>query len=368
MKTNPEEHNQKGVIRIKSPARTCLFGDHQDYMYLPVIACAIDRHIDLTATPIAENHLHVVLPDINKEKYIALDENFGEGVIGDHLLAAYKVFKAQGGQLANGYKIIVKGNVAINAGISSSSAVVVGWVNFLLAASSTPMKKDREYIAQLAYEAEVTEQRSPGGRMDQYAIALGDIIYLETDDNASYETYKKEVPGLIVGESGIPKPTLSLLGELRTKAWEAIKAIQNTHPDFEIADARNEDLDTLLPLVPEPLKKVFEAAVCNHSITRTALTEIRKEHPDMALIGSLINEHHALLRDNLGITVPLIDKMIEAALDAGALGAKIVGSGLGGSIIALAPEGKELAVIDAIKRSGARDAYLVATDPGVRIV
>lgn len=366
MNQQTDHMTHSAVIRIKAPARTCLFGDHQDYLHLPVIACAIDRHIDLTATPVTQPFLEILLPDIDQVKRIDLDADPDQHVVGDHLLAAYKVFRDHGGSIGRGYKIILQGNVPINAGISSSSAVVVAWVAFLLEASDTVIRKDKEFIAQLAYEAEVTEQLSPGGRMDQYTIALGNIIYLETDEKASYTLFKKEIPGLIVGESGIPKPTLSLLSDLKTKAWEAIGIIQEHRPGFRIETATLNDIDTLLPLLPDALKEVFEGAVRNHMITREALKEIRKPQPDMVQIGSLINAHHTVLKNLLHITVPLIDKMIDAALAAGALGAKIVGSGLGGSIIALAPQGKEKEVIRAIKASGAKNAYLVTTDPGVR--
>ena len=44
-----------------------------------------------------------------------------------------------------------------------------------------------------------------------------------------------------------------------------------------------------------------------------------------------MNGHHEVLRDLLKITVPRIDAMVNAALKAGAYGAKIVGSGGGGS-------------------------------------
>ena len=61
----------------------------------------------------------------------------------------------------------------------------------------------------------------------------------------------------------------------------------------------------------------------------------------------------------LKITTPKIDAMIEAALSAGAYGAKIVGSGGGGSICAIAPEEKQQSVVDAIKRVSKENAYLV---------
>ena len=104
----------------------------------------------------------------------------------------------------------------------------------------------------------------------------------------------------------------------------------------------------------------------NHAITLAALKEIKNDRLDMTRIGRLMNEHHKVLKELLGITVPLIDKMTDAAIEAGALGTKIVGSGLGGSIIALADEEHTEKIITAIKNAGARDAYLVRVDPGVR--
>ncbi|WP_224489904.1 mevalonate kinase family protein [Robertkochia flava] len=357
----------KHHITVLAPARTCLFGDHQDYLYLPVIACAINRHITLEARAENQRTFQIDLPDMGENKTIALDEDFSKGVKGDHLLSGFKVFKDLGGSISSGYHITIKGNVAINAGISSSSAVMVAWITFLLKAGDHPRSNDREFIAQLAYTAEVTEQDSPGGRMDQYSIALGNIMFLETGENGRYQLFEKQIPGLIVGESGIPKPTLSLLGDLRSKAWKAIEEIRQKLPDFRISEIQPEALTEYLPLVSNPLRPVFEAAVRNHAITMEALKEIENDPMDMTRIGELMNQHHEILDKLLGITVPLIDRMTDAALSAGALGTKIVGSGLGGSIIALAREEDVQKVIAAIKDAGARDAYAVQTDPGVRV-
>lgn len=79
-------------------------------------------------------------------------------------------------------------------------------------------------------------------------------------------------------------------------------------------------------------------------------------------------EHHLVLRDFLNISLPLIDNMIESALEAGAYGAKIVGSGRGGSIVVLSPETVQAKVIAAIKAAGAKDAFQVQVDPGSRII
>ena len=81
-----------------------------------------------------------------------------------------------------------------------------------------------------------------------------------------------------------------------------------------------------------------------------------------------MNEHHSILKNKLHITVPRIDAMITAAKDAGAYGAKIVGSGKGGSIVALAPKNKQKAIIAALKKAGAINAYKVSVASGAQII
>ena len=66
-----------------------------------------------------------------------------------------------------------------------------------------------------------------------------------------------------------------------------------------------------------------------------------------------MNQHHETLRDNLGISTPRIERMINAALQAGALGCKITGSGNGGCMIAFCP-GKEKQVRTAIEGEGGK--------------
>ncbi|MNE55568.1 Galactokinase [compost metagenome] len=110
----------------------------------------------------------------------------------------------------------------------------------------------------------------------------------------------------------------------------------------------------------------FEAAIKNHHYTKLALNEFEKPTLDLKKIGELMNAHHAVLRDLLKNTVPRIDAMIDAALKAGAYGAKIVGSGGGGSIVVMAEPGNEAPVVEAILAAGATEAYTVSVDPGVR--
>jgi galactokinase len=85
---------------------------------------------------------------------------------------------------------------------------------------------------------------------------------------------------------------------------------------------------------------------------------------DEAEFGRLLTEQHAVLRDLLRISTPKIEAMIGAALDAGALGAKINGSGGGGCMFAYAPSGPEK-VAAAIAAVGGRP-MIVRVDEGAR--
>lgn len=351
-----------------APARTCLFGDHQDYMKLPVITCAIDRHITLTAVSNTTEIFHIKKLDLDEKRDIPIAPDFDKIEKGDHFLSALELLEKYGCVPTEGYDISISGNIPINAGTSSSSAVVISWIRFLLEAFGSNVPITPELVSQIAYEAEVLEQDDPGGRMDQYSIGLGNILYLETDNNTGYEVFDKKLEGLIVGESGIPKQTVAVLGELKGKAFAAIDKVKEKDPNFEIGNIRTTDLPKYLAYLPTDLQVYLKAAVLNHEITQRARLEFKKEVLDMEAIGKLMNEHHTVLKEYLKITVPTIDAMIDAALTAGALGAKIVGSGRGGSIVVLAPPNEKEKVINAIKDAGAKDAYTVNVAPGARIV
>jgi len=77
-----------------------------------------------------------------------------------------------------------------------------------------------------------------------------------------------------------------------------------------------------------------------------------------------LSTHHAQLRDGLDLSTPKIERMMDAALAAGALGGKINGSGGGGCIFAFAP-GREEDVAEAIRREGGVP-YIVRVDDGAR--
>ena len=357
----------KRRIQIVAPGRICLFGDHQDYLELPVIACAINRVLLLSSEENTTAQFHIRMPDIPSERTISIDNPFTSLDAGDHFASALRVVRRYACIPDTGFDIELKSTIPINAGTSSSSAIVVGWVHFLLTAFGCNQEITALLIAKLAYEAEVLEHHSPGGKMDQYTIALGNIIYIDTSQSFSYEQIGTELEGLVLGVSGIPKKTIGLLGTLKGNAQEAIAQVKTARPGFQLEKASTNDIEPLSEYISETLQPYFYAAVMNHDITQKAKRHLNEKTPDLKTIGALMTAHHEVLKDILKITVPRIDAMISAALDAGAYGAKIVGSGGGGSIVALAPPENKNAVIEAIKKAGAVDAYEVLVEKGTYI-
>ena len=347
------------TLTTQAPGRVCLFGDHQDYLELPIIACAINRYITISGTPNGSDVFMISLPDLDREEHINIAQSISAPQKGNHLQAVLKVVHGYGCIPDQGYDLVIRGDVPINAGLSSSSAVVVAFVRFVLKAFGCGREITDNFIAQCAYEAEVIEQDSPGGKMDQYTIALGGTIFLETKENGAIKRLSNHIGGLVIGESGIPKDTTGLLGHCRSKTQEAVSYVKQQLPDFALALAQAHELPELLSYIPTELHPYFEAAVKNHEITQKALALLEQENLDVSAIGILMNAHHSLLKEQLKITVPCIDAMIDAALEAGAHGAKIVGSGGGGSIVALAPKGREAIIAQCIQEAGGITAYPV---------
>ena len=351
--------NTVSEVRVEAPGRICLFGDHQDYLGLPIIACAINRFVEIHGMANDSEEILIEMPDMKTSRSFHINDPFDHLENGDHIASVVRVVRRYGCVLDKGYTITIKGDVPINAGLSSSSAVVVAWVSFLLKTFGCSSVITDELIAEIAYQSEVIEHNAPGGKMDQYSIALGGIIFLQTNHKNGITRIDSLLKGLIVGESGIPKNTMGLLGDLKRKALASIKTVQEYDSNFNLHSAELKDVDNYSNILSEELQPFFYASIKNHMITQEALIALNEEILNYERIGALMNEHHSVLKNILKLTTPKIDKMIAAALSAGAYGAKIVGSGGGGSICAIAPEENKQRVIDSILTAGAKDAYAV---------
>lgn len=352
-------------ILSTAPGRVCLFGDHQDYLELPVIACAIDRMMQIDAEVNGKDHFEIDMPDMAQKRTILLQQDFDEIERGDFLKIALKVLQKRQIVPTKGYRLTITSEIPINAGLSSSSALTIAWIQFLIAAFSDRSFSPQE-LALLAYETEVIELGSSGGKMDQFTIAIGDTIFLDTHTDRVQKFNDVDLD-LVVGVSGLSKDTFGTLSHLKSNAWMAINQVKVQIPEFDIASTTVNELNKNLTLVETSLKPFLYAAVCNHDITQKALKTLEQEQFNTQILGELMNEHHHILKSYLKITPPLMDKMIDAANENGALGSKIVGSGGGGCMVAIVQDQNQNQIIEAIKATGAEDAFAVNITKGATL-
>jgi galactokinase len=141
--------------------------------------------------------------------------------------------------------------------------------------------------------------------------------------------------------------------------------IKSEHTDFSMQTIEYKDLASYSDILTNSLMELLIGTIKNRDITYEAEKLLNQKVIDHKKVGELLNEHHQILRDVLKISTPRIESMISAALDAGAYGAKINGSGGGGCMFAYAPENPEK-VVAAIEDAGGK-SYIITPDVGTNV-
>ena len=345
-------------MEISTPGRICLFGEHQDYLGLPIIALAISLRINLSGKKISGKVIHINMPDIKEQKKISLDDlDYKDSR--DYFRSGIKVCQNEGLRFSEGFTCKIKSQIPIKAGTSSSSALVVSWINFLSRMADDSVKWNQKKIAELAYKAEVEEFNESGGMMDQYSTSLGGMIYLESSPKVRVKIINTNLGTFVLGDSGEEKDTMKILDRCKLNQKLVLDKIYQNNSEFDIYK-KSQTLD--LSILTENEKKIFNGLLKSKNILELAHLELKKSNLNKPFIGNLLLEHHQVLRDVLKVSTSKIDGMIEAAMKAGALGGKINGSGGGGCMFAYAPTNPEK-VAKAIKSVGGK-TYIVNSDIG----
>jgi mevalonate kinase len=128
------------------------------------------------------------------------------------------------------------------------------------------------------------------------------------------------LPTLLIADSGIAAPTKETVGDVR-RGWQAN---------------------------PAQYERWFDQIADIASASRQAI-----EGGDMPTLGMLLNQNQTILAQ-LGVSSPRLERLIQAARRAGALGAKLSGGGRGGNIIALVASDAIEPVQRALQFAGAK--------------
>ncbi len=368
-----------------APGRICLFGDHADYLGLGVIAAAIDLGIRVEAWPLPGTEWTVSLPDVGDAQSLDPNQPLPYRRPRDYLRAAARVLGLAGCRWPRAFRCRLTGDLPISSGVSSSSALVIAWTRLLLAAAE-PESRQRALgaiagplgtgpagvsaapegidpadlaIAHWGYQAEVLEFGEPGGMMDQFSSSLGGLLYIDCAPPLRPRPLQgRPLAGFVLADSLEPKDTMAVLSRARGAVEEGLAGLAARGRPLDLRQDPPEGAEEQLAALPAAQAQALRAQLGNWRITRAARQAIESGGLTDDRLGSLLNEHHAWLRDGLGVSTPRLEALIGSALAAGALGAKVTGSGGGGCLIAYAP-GRQEAVADALRRAGAK-AWLLS--------
>ena len=351
-------------INVSAPGRVCLFGEHQDYFGLPIIAAAIDLRISISGKKRKDNILNIDLPDIGEAEEFTLEKEVEYTKERDYLKSTVNVLKRKGIRFPSGWDCLIRGTIPINSGTASSSALVVAWIKFLLETAEDERANAADEIAEMAFLAEVAEFGEPGGKMDHFSSSLGGVVTIDFNEELKVKQLQNSLKEFVLADSLQKKDTTGMLGYIKSHVLEGVASVQNKIDGFSLksplTQRENDEIEKLSPDV----KRLLKGTLLTRDLTVEGKALFQSEAFDHHRFGELLSRQHEVLRDYIRISTPKIEQMIDASIEAGALGAKTNGSGGGGCMFAYAP-GRANNVAEALEKTGAR-AYIVRVDTGAR--
>ncbi|RLE58607.1 MAG: GHMP kinase, partial [Thermoprotei archaeon] len=131
-----------------------------------------------------------------------------------------------------------------------------------------------------------------------------------------------------------------------------------------------DELEPYLKYIDEVSARRIRFTILMNESTREAIEIIKRGSKSLNQeLGEIVNYQHKLLRDLYEVSLPQLEKIRDAMLDAGAYGVKISGAGMGGSLVAITPFEEEVKenIVKAALKAGASKGWRVRIDEGVRL-
>jgi len=299
-------------IRAFAPGRVNLIGEHTDYNGGVCLPFAIELGVIVTAEPSAG-------PGVDAPA-LRDDDPFLRGAVAELTAAGVEL---------PGCSLGIVSDLPQGTGLASSAALCVSLVLALCAAAGTEPPPPVE-LARLCSRIENDYTGARTGLLDQLASLLGqegqalrlDMRTLEA------EPVQVELGGhmLAVLDSGAPR-TLAASGYNERRA-ECRRAAELLGVE-SLSDAGDPSG------LPAPLGRRMRHVLSENARVDAAVGALGAR--DWAALGKLLDASHASLRDDYEVSVPEVERAVAACHRAGALGARIMGGGFGGSVLALFP-------------------------------
>lgn len=299
-------------MKASAPGKIILFGEHAAVYTRPALAVPVTQvHVDVEILDSSRPGVWIQAPDIDLQAELGSLPDIHP--IGSVIL---KVFQRLGIlHPTAGINISIESTIPVAAGLGSGAAVSVALIRAVSGYLGQPLP-DTD-VNELAYEIEKLHHGTPSG-IDNTVIVYARPVYFIK--GRPLETFKAGKPfTIVIGDTGILAPTKQAVGDVR-RLW--------------MRDQYN-------------VEGIFNEIAQISLIGRRSIESGRPE-----LLGELMDQNHAYLQ-TLTVSCPELDTLVEAARSAGALGAKLSGSGRGGNMIALVDQPKAESVAKALLSAGA---------------
>jgi galactokinase len=324
-----------------APGRAEVLGNHTDYNQGTVLSIAIDKGHCFAISPNGGRGFRLLAVDI--EKTVSFDISEISPVAGaawaGYVKGVFYYLKEKGLPIAD-WDCSFLGNIPVGSGLSSSAALEVSaaWA----AMAMTGIWIDPVEVAKLCREAEFRFAGCNCGLLDQFSSIFGKDHCLIHSDFRTLDITPVSLPGDILFLMVTPAVTHSLAespyNRRRESCEQAVRELGGlmTPPPESLRDVTPEAFEALKGKIdPEAARR---AAHIVGEIDRVETGAAALARGDITLFGDLMYRSHESSRINFENSCPELDLIVEAAREAGALGARLSGGGWGGSLIVLTRE------------------------------
>lgn len=316
-----------------TPGRVNLIGEHIDYNSGMVLPTALDLGISISLKARDDKRVRIYSDQFSVMSEVSIDDKAADDW-SDYALGAI-VYANEAGFLTGGADIAMSSTVPTAAGLSSSSALTVGILKLTRDLAGNDMS-DTE-VSVLARRLENEFIGMPCGIMDQMAVAIakpGQALALDTKSLA-YEVIDMPLDyHMAVLHSGQYRRNADGNYKARKEECDAVKAALGHDDICLISDADFLELRHL----PDVLQRRARHCMTEHRRTVAAAQALKDNN--IELLGRLMIESHASMRDDFEMSLPPIDQLVHDAVDFGAIGARLTGGGFGGCIVACVAKDK----------------------------
>ena len=387
---NPkDQHDSSSSLTpftVTAPGRLCLFGEHQDYLHLPVIALALPLVCQIRVQPmdaataaakgLEKGTIRIRVAPLDNQVWTYAWDNLPprQGTLRpqkdddddvvvtskpDFALAVlHEALETDGWKLPNHIAAVdcwSTSTLPLQAGVSSSSAFCVAFslVVAQLCGQATHLVRHPIELAKRAHRAEVTHFGAPGGNMDHVTSAVGGLVRIGAARDPWVVEQLPSTENLgcwVLADSGQMKDTFEHLHRCKDARLALLSAKLGSDWDGPPTSDLTPDESVL-----------WSATLVNRNTERDAAQLMRGHNgPASSELGRLMLRHHEALRDGLHLSTTRLEAMCHAAMEAGACGFKVVASGGGGCGVAwVETREKAAAVQEALQNVGAPRTWII---------